>query len=328
MKDCPQSSPASPAVGDGDEVLSAGVVEDGLITSERELVGRMPEGKVLIYTLDDPRTNKPRYVGKTVSPKRRYDGHTKPKDDEINHKANWIRSLDKIGMKPILREIEVVNFEDWEEAETFWITTLRFYGFDLTNAAPGGQSGADAKNKIWKEGSKAAIAEANRNREWNEEAKKKRSEGSKKYWAVEGNKEKHRLRRLLDGTNLKISLAKRGKRPSVTYKWTNEQKQGKVDLIAKDHEYHEKLIAACKRASDAAAESFKKNPEKKFEAVAKGLETRARNGNMLHKESEKILIGQRVRFAALERKFTAIVLPIYLAEQEATAALAKTRASA
>lgn len=71
-----------------------------------------------------------------------------------DHKNNWIRSLAKRGLKPIIEPLEVlqnVTDHEWQEAERFWIDNLRFLGFRLTNTAYGGIGGcALAKETIEK----------------------------------------------------------------------------------------------------------------------------------------------------------------------------------
>lgn len=99
-----------------------------------------------IYVLSDPRTNHVRYVGKTFNLKDRFSQHICLKILERNNTKNtaWIKSLLNLGLKPIMEVIEEFDADDvsgWEEAEKFWIKTLRFCGCDLNNLEPGGISG-------------------------------------------------------------------------------------------------------------------------------------------------------------------------------------------
>lgn len=98
---------------------------------------------VYIYTLADPRTGEVRYVGKTIDLKVRVKGHLK-QDKHNSHKRNWVRSLTKEGLKPVIEMLEVFensDDNDWQDAERFWIETLRFLGCRLTNMESGGVGG-------------------------------------------------------------------------------------------------------------------------------------------------------------------------------------------
>ncbi len=97
---------------------------------------------IYIYTLLDPTTKKIRYVGQTRSPKRRIQSHI---DYARNYKGrrkicNWIQSLLKKNMKPILCIIEETTKELWVNREKFWIKYFKDLGFDLCNLTDGGES--------------------------------------------------------------------------------------------------------------------------------------------------------------------------------------------
>lgn len=95
---------------------------------------------VTIYTLSDPLTKMVRYVGKTTQPlATRFYQHIA--DVNKCHKKNWITSLSNKGLKPIIEVLDIVNDEEWSEAEQFYIGYLRFIGLDLTNMTNGGESG-------------------------------------------------------------------------------------------------------------------------------------------------------------------------------------------
>jgi hypothetical protein len=95
---------------------------------------------ICIYTLVDPITNQIRYVGKTqLKVNKRLNAHiTTSKLGSKSHKANWIRSLLEKDKKPTIEVIDEVSSEDWEFWETYWITQLRCWGFNLTNLTSGG----------------------------------------------------------------------------------------------------------------------------------------------------------------------------------------------
>lgn len=85
-----------------------------------------------IYTLKHPITNEVRYVGKTTSPKRRYKEHIY-KLNKTDHKTNWIKSLLRDGLKPVMDIFEEC-IDNWEEREKYWITQFN----NLTNLTDGG----------------------------------------------------------------------------------------------------------------------------------------------------------------------------------------------
>lgn len=107
-----------------------------------------PNNSAFIYTLSDPRTNQVRYVGKTFDLQMRFYQHLSCA--RRNFKARvyfWIRALLKSGVSPVMEVIEVFPEDDtpsWEQAERFWIETLRFYGCNLTNLDSGDGSGRRA----------------------------------------------------------------------------------------------------------------------------------------------------------------------------------------
>lgn len=96
----------------------------------------------IIYGLVDPKTGQLRYVGKSMSGMTRPNEHYTPsnlKKSEGTHKGNWIRQLQRLGLKP-----EIVVLEECtdagllEQSEIFWISYFRFVGCELTNATNGG----------------------------------------------------------------------------------------------------------------------------------------------------------------------------------------------
>lgn len=89
-----------------------------------------------IYTLSDPRTDEVRYVGKTRDPKGRIRNHLGKR--EHSHKGNWIESLRKLGLKPVVHFIDEVPTEEWSFWEQHWIQTFAGWGFNLTNMNAGG----------------------------------------------------------------------------------------------------------------------------------------------------------------------------------------------
>lgn len=87
-----------------------------------------------IYALVDPDTGQPRYVGKSDNPIYRFRRHLK--DDSDTHKSRWIRTLLRNGKFPKLRVLQAVRFDEWQEAERYWIAQFRYC--ELTNSTEGG----------------------------------------------------------------------------------------------------------------------------------------------------------------------------------------------
>jgi len=98
---------------------------------------------ITIYGLADPRTNVIRYVGKAQNLKHRIQNHLCPAAlDGKTHRAQWLNSLMKIGLRPIVITLENVDESVWEERERWWIKHYRELGNDLTNFTDGGEGGA------------------------------------------------------------------------------------------------------------------------------------------------------------------------------------------
>lgn len=98
---------------------------------------------VKIYTLSCPFTNQIKYVGKTVKKnlKLRLGEHLQEcKRNKGGLKNNWVKSLIKLNEKPIIELIcEIEDDKDWQSEEIFYISYLRFLGFDLKNLTEGGE---------------------------------------------------------------------------------------------------------------------------------------------------------------------------------------------
>lgn len=103
------------------------------------------ENEVYLYTLANPLTNEIRYIGKTISLQKRYSRHYH--DNSNNKKCSWIKSLKSKGLKPKLEVLEIVNKDEWEFWEEYWICQLRAWGVNLTNIDNGGTG----KNKFTKD---------------------------------------------------------------------------------------------------------------------------------------------------------------------------------
>ena len=86
-----------------------------------------------IYILKDPISNLIRYVGKSNNPKDRLKNHVNLSKKDQSHKRNWILKLKKKGLKPVMEVIDVVPIDSWQFWETYWISQIRTWGFDLIN---------------------------------------------------------------------------------------------------------------------------------------------------------------------------------------------------
>ena len=96
-----------------------------------------------IYGLVDPITNKVRYVGKSINPKRRLYFHVREAQGnqlENSHKLNWIRKLLSQELCPTLKILQECAVDDWQKAEKYWISKYRKDKLGLTNVLDGGNS--------------------------------------------------------------------------------------------------------------------------------------------------------------------------------------------
>jgi len=108
--------------------------------------------KTNIYILIDPRDNKVRYVGKANNIKERLRSHLNPARKHQIHKKNWINSLKKEKLKPIIEIIDEVPKNNWQFWETYWISQFKNWGFDLINYTEGGDGCTFANQTSFKKG--------------------------------------------------------------------------------------------------------------------------------------------------------------------------------
>lgn len=94
---------------------------------------------VFIYTLEHPVTQEIRYVGKTRNLKERFKNHCNPLHNEKSHKRNWINSLRKQKLKPVMQVLDEVPESEWQYWEIYWLQQLKCWGFDLVNHTAGGE---------------------------------------------------------------------------------------------------------------------------------------------------------------------------------------------
>lgn len=163
-------------------------------------IPKLEKGYGVIYTLSDPRSGEVRYVGKSVNPKGRYYSHIYTSERKmdgsggLSHKSNWIGSLLKQGVLPIMEILEILEESLLSDAEMFWMIQMKCWGFKLTNTI---YASIGTSSLIWKswlslESSKDIISQVVKDA-WSkpgsvhrsDEVMKKRSEGLKAAWKDE-----------------------------------------------------------------------------------------------------------------------------------------------
>lgn len=95
---------------------------------------------VSIYGLIDPRSGELRYIGKAIDVPRRISSHyTKARKGDVLHSRRWLAGLLAQGLKAEIAILEKVDSNDKaNEAEMFWIASMRLAGANLTNRTFGG----------------------------------------------------------------------------------------------------------------------------------------------------------------------------------------------
>lgn len=159
-----------------------------------------------IYSLSDPNTGEIRYIGKADDLKIRFNKHKcdselKPK----THKNNWIESLKKNGLLPVIELIETVPKNNWAFYETQYILIFRSFGANLVNATSGGEGVNNLKHS---EETKDKIRKALTGYKHSEKTKLKHKESNVKFW----------LGKKRPGIGSKISISKTGKKLSDDHK--------------------------------------------------------------------------------------------------------------
>ncbi len=99
-----------------------------------------------IYALLDPTDGSVRYIGKTVSPKRRIHTHISESIKFNHHRARWIRSLVSKNLKPILKVLKICPLSDFAKYEKEYIKLYK--SKKLTNSDETGSGNTNRKRKI------------------------------------------------------------------------------------------------------------------------------------------------------------------------------------
>ena len=111
----------------------------------------MQEKTTFIYGLECPTTKKIRYVGKADDIKRRLRQHIYQSKNTEGKKNQWIKSLLKENLKPNIKVLSEVPYDEWGHWEDFWIKKMKFEGSDLLNKMDGGHGyGKHSKETIEK----------------------------------------------------------------------------------------------------------------------------------------------------------------------------------
>ena len=136
------------------------------------------ESQFIVYGLVDPRNDNIRYIGKSINGLKRPKEHSKPsnlKNDGNTRKANWIRSLLKLGLKPKISILYTLGNCSWSKndineclykKEHELIEYYNILGYDLTNAQDGGPGSTGRKlseeslKKMSESGKKRQIPQA------------------------------------------------------------------------------------------------------------------------------------------------------------------------
>lgn len=104
---------------------------------------------VYIYSLSCPKTGQIRYVGKTNNLKKRLFGHLSlsRKPGKKTHVQCWIGSLLNESINPIIEMLDKVPTDEWVFWEEYWISQIKYWGFELTNKTNGGD-GVDPETNM------------------------------------------------------------------------------------------------------------------------------------------------------------------------------------
>ena len=93
-----------------------------------------------IYVLKDPRNNEIRYVGRTSQPLNyRLKAHIGEARKHIKHVSNWIRSLTKLNLCPVIEELDSSTWSESAYLEVWYISLIKSWGYKLCNHTEGGE---------------------------------------------------------------------------------------------------------------------------------------------------------------------------------------------
>lgn len=115
----------------------------------------MNQNKTFIYFLHDPENYSKGYIGRSRSPKSRFQKHIS--DDKLStwtptFKRTWIRSLLNKGLRPIMMIIDEVDNLDGNFWERHYVSLFRSWGFELKNSTDGGDGSIIGNKSSFKKG--------------------------------------------------------------------------------------------------------------------------------------------------------------------------------
>lgn len=160
-----------------------------------------------IYALIDPRDGRIRYVGKADNPRRRLANHMTPAQlRPKSYKNSWLKALRVNGYVPGIMALQCVPKSSWQEAERYWIATLR-RSCALTNGTSGGDGVCEPSPEVLARISRKGRPAWNKGKVMSAEWKRlhpnaRAQKGKEGYWT--GSK-------LTDEHKAKLSAAKKGK---------------------------------------------------------------------------------------------------------------------
>lgn len=126
---------------------------------------------ITLYALCEPGTRTVRYIGKTVSLKRRWPEHLTASLRHRDYLGNWLRSLQ--GVRPELVPLRQVTDDEGSFAEIKYIRIARSLGMKLVNATDGGEGVTMTDN------TRRKISKALKGRTLSDEHRRRLSEARK-----------------------------------------------------------------------------------------------------------------------------------------------------
>lgn len=192
--------------------------------------------EIKIYGLVDPRNNEIRYVGKTKNTLNvRLSRHINDKPKHNTYKHNWICSLKKENIKPIIIELETCNESNWIERERYWIKQYS----NLTNLTAGGEGCDYYPQEVLDK-----MSKGNKKAWENPEYRKNISIKRKEFWSNPENR-KNQANKITGKIKSKEECAEITKRNIEM--WKNDEYREKMNKGASDRwkndVYREKMLS-------------------------------------------------------------------------------------
>lgn len=103
---------------------------------------RLMEGRGYVYALRDPRNRECFYVGVTVNPWARLEGHRKPENASSAELGRYVTAMLSEGVEPEMVLLEKTDFSKLLDRENHHIDRLRSEGASLLNIKRNREGGA------------------------------------------------------------------------------------------------------------------------------------------------------------------------------------------